>query len=417
MKHNDPRALIGTLTVLMLLGALAGSASAGTKIIYSFGGDADGEYIDSDLVMDSAGNIYGTSVQGGDFGGGTVFELRPSGTGWVHTVLYSFTGGADGGEPYKGVTLDAHGNLYGTAVTGGTGQGCEGGCGVVYKLTRSDTNWTQHVIHNFTGGRDGAGPGSGVTFDQQGALYGMTPTGGAYGLGVIYQMNPDPNGGWKFSVIHAFTGGQDGSNGSAGRLILDKAGRLYGVATTGGANGKGVAFRLVRGPLGRWLLQTLYAFKGQPDAGFPYGGLTFDSLGNLYGTTYYDGQNDLGAVYELAFKDGAWSESVLYSFEGGSDGSSSIGNLVIDRAGSLYGTTSEGGAGCSCGIIFKLARGTGGNWTETVVHRFRGTPDGAFVYNGMVGDAEGNFYGATVHGGLFNEGSLYKFKPVSTPRP
>ena len=103
--------------------ALVGSASAGTSIIYSFAGDTDGEYIDSDLVMDSAGNLYGTSVQGGDFGGGTVFELSPSGSSWVHKVLYSFTGGADGGEPYKGVTLDAQGNLYGTAVTGGSGLG------------------------------------------------------------------------------------------------------------------------------------------------------------------------------------------------------------------------------------------------------------------------------------------------------
>jgi len=413
MRHKDLRALSSTLAVLVLCGALAGSAAAGTKVIYSFGGDADGEYIDSDLVMDSAGNIYGTSVQGGEFGGGTVFELRPSAGGWVHTVLYSFTGGADGGEPYKGVTLDAQGNLYGTAVTGGTGQGCEGGCGVVYKLTKSGTSWTQSVIHNFTGGRDGSGPGSGVTFDKERTLYGMTPTGGAHGLGVVYQMKPDLNGGWKFSVIHAFTGGQDGSNGSAGRLILDKAGNLYGVATTGGANGKGVAFRLTRAASGHSFLQTLYAFKGQPDAGFPYGGLTFDALGNLYGTTYYDGKNNLGAVYELTSNNGAWSERVLYSFEGGSDGSNSISNLVFDGVGNLYGTTSEGGAGCSCGVIFKLAPGANGKWTESVVYRFQGAPDGGFAYNGMVGDTAGNFYGTTVHGGFSDDGTIYKFNPTS----
>jgi uncharacterized repeat protein (TIGR03803 family) len=418
MRHKDGvRALVSTVTVLVMFGALAASASAGTRVIYSFGGDADGEYIDSDLVMDSAGNIYGTSVLGGDFGGGTVFELSPSGGRWVHTVLYSFTGAADGGEPYKGVTLDAQGNLYGTAVTGGTGQGCEGGCGVLYKLTKSGSSWVQSVLHNFTGGDDGSGPGSGVTFDKQGTLFGMTPTGGAYGLGVIYQMKSDLNGNWKFRVLHAFTGGWDGSNGSAGRLILDKVGNLYGVATTGGANGKGVAFRLLRSASGQSLLQTLYAFKGQPDAGFPYGGLAWDSLGNLYGTTYYDGQNNLGAVYELTFKNGAWSESVLYSFEGGSDGSSSIGNLVFDGAGNLYGTTSEGGAGCSCGVIFKLARDSNGMWTESVVHRFQSSPDGAFVYNGMVGDKAGNFYGATVHGGVSGEGSIYRFKPANPLRP
>jgi uncharacterized repeat protein (TIGR03803 family) len=399
------------LTVLTLVATLVGAGSAGTKVIYSFGGGTDGEYIDSDLVMDSGGNIYGTSVQGGDFGGGTVFELTPSGDSWIHTVLYSFTGGVDGGEPYKGVTLDAAGNLYGTAVTGGMGLGCEGGCGVVYKLTKSGKSWVQSVIYNFNGGDDGSGPGSGVTFDKTGTLYGMTPTGGAYGLGVIYQLEPYLNGKWKFSVLHAFTGGADGASGSAGRLILDKEGNLYGVATTGGANGQGVVFRLTRSASGHSLLQTLYAFKGQPDAGFPYGGLTFDTLGNLYGTTYYDGKNNLGAVYELTNSSGSWSEKVLYSFEGGSDGSNSISNLVFDRVGDLYGTTSEGGAGCSCGVIFKLAAGGKGNWTESVVYRFQGAPDGGFAYNGMVGDTAGNFYGTTVHGGFSDDGAIYKFNP------
>src|SRR5215471_212480 len=215
MRYKDLKASTIVLAVLALVATLVGKGSAGTKIIYSFGGDTDGEYIDSDLVMDSAGNIYGTSVQGGDFGAGTVFELSRSGNGWIHTVLYSFTGGVDGGEPYKGVTLDAKGNLFGTAVTGGTGLGCEGGCGVVYKLTKSGKSWVQSVIYSFNGGDDGSGPGSGVTFDKSDTLFGMTPTGGAYGLGVVYQLKPDPNGNWKFSVLHAFTGGTDGANGSA----------------------------------------------------------------------------------------------------------------------------------------------------------------------------------------------------------
>src|SRR5436190_10672279 len=179
----------------------------GTNVIYSFAGDEDGEYADTDLAIDKAGNLYGTTVLGGDFGGGTVFQLSPSGNGWVHTVLYSFTGGPDGGEPYKGVTLDAQGNLYGTAVTGGSGS-CEGGCGVAYKLT----NGTQTVIHAFTGGNDGSGPRARLTIDDQGNLYGMAPTGGANGLGTIYQIHPDGNG-WTLDVIHTFTGGSDGASG------------------------------------------------------------------------------------------------------------------------------------------------------------------------------------------------------------
>src|SRR6266567_6394050 len=207
------------------------------NVIYSFAGDEDGEYADTDLETDSAGNIYGTTVLGGDFGSGTVFKLSPTPTGWEHTVLYSFTSGADGGEPYKGVTLDRDGNLYGTAVAGGSGS-CEGGCGVVYKLTNSGGTWTPTVIHAFTGGDDGSGPGARVTIDKSGNVYGMTPTGGAYGLGTIYKIHKEHKGAWSFKVIHAFTGGADGATGSAGRMIL-RHGHLYGAATAGGAYGSG----------------------------------------------------------------------------------------------------------------------------------------------------------------------------------
>jgi uncharacterized repeat protein (TIGR03803 family) len=398
------------LTISVAVAILACAAwAAGPQIIYNFGGDADGEYIDSDLVIDGAGNLYGTSVQGGDFGSGTVFQLAPSGNGWTHTVLYSFTGGADGGEPYKGVTVDSQGTLYGTAVTGGGGS-CEGGCGVAYKLTNSGGVWTQTVIHTFSGGDDGSGPGSGLTLGPNGTLYGMTPTGGANSQGVIFLLRPMSSGNWQLRAIHAFTGGDDGAGGSAGRLLLSK-GVFYGVTTVGGANGKGIVFQLTH-KTGGWQFTTLYAFKGQPDAGFPYGGLAFDSHGNLYGTTYYDGANNLGSVYQLArLADGTWKESVLYSFKGGKDGSNSISNVVFDKTGALYSTTSAGGASCDCGVIFKLTPGVNGKWKESVTYRFQGAPDGGFVYNGMVGDSAGNFYGATVHGGTGDDGAIYKFTP------
>jgi uncharacterized repeat protein (TIGR03803 family) len=394
--------------------AIAAPAS-NTKVVYSFGGGTDGEYASTDLIVDAAGNLYGTTVLGGN-GGGTVFELTPSATGWTHTVLYGFTGGADGGEPYGGVTLDAQGNLYGTAVIGGTGGSCvESGCGVVFKLSKSAGKWSESVIYNFTGGNDGYGPGGGLTLAKDGTLYGMTPTGGAKGLGVIFHLMPGPgSGGWILAVIHTFTGGKDGSTGSAGRLLLDKAGTLWGVATVGGTYNAGTAFKLAVNLTGAWILTPIYQFKGLPDAGFPYGGLIPDASGNLYGTTYYDGANNLGAVYELSHKSGGgWTERVLYSFTGGSDGAKSISTLVRDAAGNLYGTTSEGGAaGCGCGTIFKLAPSALGKWTESVAHRFAGLPlDGAFAYNGMVADSAGNFYGATVHGGTTNDGVIYRFKP------
>src|SRR5437667_5248670 len=236
--HFPIRAVAATAVFVL---SMAKTAATTTNVIFSFEED-EGEYADTDLETDSAGNIYGTTVLGGDFGSGTVFKLSPSPTGWEHTVLYSFTSGADGGEPYKGVTLDREGNLYGTAVAGGSGS-CEGGCGVVYKLTNSGGTWTQAVIHAFTGGDDGSGPGARGPVDPHGNVYGMTPIGGAFGHGTIYQLRPAANGNYSFKVIHAFTGGADGATGSAGRMIL-RHGRLYGAATTGGAYGSGVVFEL-----------------------------------------------------------------------------------------------------------------------------------------------------------------------------
>jgi uncharacterized repeat protein (TIGR03803 family) len=394
-----------TLAVLALFGNTEAKAST-TEIIYSFAGDEDGEYLDTDIEIDLAGNLYGTSVLGGDFGGGTVWQLSPGAGGWVHTVLYSFTGGADGGEPYKGVTIDSAGNLYGTAVTGGSGS-CEGGCGVVYELTHSGGTWTQTVIHAFTGA-DGSGPGSRVTLDGRGNIYGMTPTGGADGLGTIYQLHPRSNGSWAFRVIHDFTGGSDGSSGSAGRMVF-RGGSLYGAATTGGA-GYGTIFELRPTGTGGWNFRTLYEFQDAPDGSFPYGALLFDQSGHIYGTTYYGGTVGLGSIYQLTrMAGGGWSEQILYGFQAGQDGNSPISNLVFDPAGNLYGTTSEGGLGS--GTIFELAPNGNGTWMESLPHLFGGPPDGAFPYAGMVGDGTGIFYGATVHGGISGEGAIYLFTP------
>ena len=412
LKGTTPVFLVVLVLTLLWLGlspkAIGDMPAQTVDVIYSFAGGEDGEYADTDLETDGAGNIYGTTVLGGHSGSGTVFRLSPTPNGWVHTVLYSFTGGADGGEPYKGVTLGRDGSLYGTAVTGGSGN-CEGGCGVVYKLTNSGGTWTQTVIHAFTGGDDGSGPGARVTVDRSGNVYGMTPTGGAYGLGTIYKISQTIGGTWTFGVIHTFTGGADGGSGSAGRMIL-RNGHLYGAATAGGTYGSGVVFELAPRGIGEWNFRTIYSFRGQPDGSFPYGALLFDRLGNIYGTTYYGGANGTGAVYELSPRQtGEWAVRIIYSFQTGSDGNSPISNLVPDTAGNLYGTTSEGGLGT--GTVFKLSPIGGGQWTETVVHAFQGPPDGGFSYNGMVVDPFGNFYGATVHGGDNDDGCVYQFTP------
>jgi uncharacterized repeat protein (TIGR03803 family) len=395
---------VALAAVLTMVGNAAWGGSTVT-VIHSFD-EAEGAYPDSELVRDSAGNLYGTTVLGGDFGSGTVFQVAPDGT---HSLLYSFTSGADGAEPYKGVALDAEGNLYGTTVAGGGGS-CEGGCGVTYKLTNNGGTWTQTVLHTFTGGTDGSGPGSALTVDRRGNVYGMTPIGGAFGVGTIYQLHPKQQGGYLFRVIHQFTGGVDGLGGSPGRMIVDRQGNLYGASTVGGAFGNGVVFQLVLNG-GQWDLTPLYSFKGDPDVGFPYGGLIFDRRGNLYGTTYYDGAHELGGVYQLhKGSNGVWQERVLYSFQGGTDGANSISGLVWDSQGNLYGTTSEGGAR-GVGVIFKLAPDGQGGWTESVAYAFTGPPDGSLSYNGMVGDGADHFWGATVHGGDDDDGTVYQFTP------
>lgn len=396
--------------ILFLLVSFGMASASSSKIVYSFAGDEDGEYADSELALDRAGNIYGATVQGGDFTAGTVFQVTPSGG---HTVLYSFTGGLDGGEPYKGVIIDAQGNLYGTAVVGGLSVGpcADGGCGVVYKVSKSGSGWTQSVIYSFTGGDDGFGPGGALVFDSHGNLYGMTPTGGADGLGTVFQLQPTASGPWTFRLIHTFAGGNDGATGSAGRLFVGPNDKLFGVSTAGGANGAGTAFELTPTASGEWKSTTLYAFKGATQPGFPYGGLAFDGKGSFYGTTYYDGANSLGSVFRLSFRNGTWQEGVIHNFAGGQDGSGPIATLTFDANGNLYGTTSEGGAACSCGTIFKLTPASNGNWVYSVVYRFQGAPDGAFPYNSLVLDSSGTLYGTTTQGGSSNEGAIYQFTP------
>jgi len=257
--------LFALASVIVFVGTgqhIAGAAT--TNIIYSFAGGEDGEYADTDLVRDAAGNLYGTTVQGGNSASGTVWELSSAKGNWTHSVLYSFSGGTDGGEPYKGVTLDSQGNLFGTAVTGGSG-GCEGGCGVVYEVSRSGGTWVETVIHAFSGGDDGAGPGAGLTIDAKGDVYGTTPGGGAYGQGTIFRLLRDKSGAWKLKVLHAFTGGSDGIGGSAGRLVL-AGNHLYGTATSGGNSGEGTAFELTRKETGKWKFKPIYQFQTPPDA-------------------------------------------------------------------------------------------------------------------------------------------------------
>lgn len=389
---------------------LVNASWAGTyKRLYNFTGGADGGDPATRLTFDRAGNAYGTTASGGDFNFGTVFMLTPSGQ---ETVLYSFTGGGDGLDPHGGVTLDRAGNLYGTTVAGGFGGLCAGdGCGVVFKLSLSHGSWTQTTLYSFKGLNDGFGPGSGLIFDHHGNLYGTAPDGGAHSAGVVFELLHTTHG-WRQKVLHSFTGGKDGAVGSLGLLLFDEDGNLYGVSELGGASGAGAVYELSPRPVGPWKTTVLYDFKGMPDAGNPYGGLIFDKAGNLYGTTYYGGTAGVGAVFQLIpGPDGAWQENLLYSFQGGADGSLPTSTLVFNAAGSLYGTTSTGGRpSCDCGTVFKLTL-SGGSWNERIVHLFGRGRDGSSPNYELTLDTAGNLYGTTPVGGNGGQGSVFELTP------
>ncbi len=389
------------------------SWAAGYKKIYSFTGGLDGRDPATHVTFDSAGNAYGTTAAGGDFDWGTVFKLTPTDSGWLQTVLYSFAAGNDGLSPHGGVTIGPDGSLYGTAVAGGNAGSCAGdGCGVVYQLKPVGDLWFQTTIYNFKGGNDGWGPGSRVVFDAAGNLFGVTPNGGRRSAGTIFMLSPTPNGTWVKKVIHNFTGGKDGATGSLGDLLFDAAGNIYGVTEQGGANGVGTVYKLSPSPSGKWTFTVLYTFKGMPDGANPYGGLIWDSAGNLYGTTYFGGTVGMGTVFQLTpGPGGKWQENVLYSFLGDTDGSLPTSTLIFDTKGNLFGTTSAGGRPtCDCGTVFKLTL-AGGAWKEKIVHFFGKGFDAYAPNYGLTFDAAGNLYGASPAGGKSRKGAIFTFTP------
>jgi uncharacterized repeat protein (TIGR03803 family) len=317
-------------------------------------------------------------------------------------VLWNFSCFGDGKNPHGGVTLH-NGALYGTTVAGGAGGICAGdGCGVVFKLV---PGVTLHVLYNFRGGNDGFGPGGAVAFDRAGNLYGTTPDGGVYQHGTVYELNHLSGGGYRYAIIHNFTGGSDGATGSLGALLVDASGDLFGVTETGGPHGAGTAYEMTPQSGGAWHFTTIYPFSGAPNAGFPYGGLVADANGNLYGTTYYAGKFGFGSVFELSpTATTPWKERLLHSFKAGSDGSSPTSTPAFDPKGNLFGTTSAGGTtSCDCGTVFRIDRTTG---NESIVHVFGASGDGSYPYYGLTAYGS-RFYSSTVAGGLYGQGTIF----------
>jgi len=286
---------------------------------------------------------------------GVVFELTPtSGGGWTESVLHSFTGGADGGIPLAGLIFDAAGNLYGTTWEGAYYSSyCYGGCGVVFELTPGSNGWTESVLHTFRGKSDGSSSWAApLIFDSAGNLYGEAWNAGNYGYGNAFRLTPNGDGTWTEHALHQFRGGKDGAEPQGG-LIFDSAGNLYGTTRNYFSGGYGIVFKLVPNSDGTYTKHTLHQFTGGRGGGVPFAGVVFDAAGNLYGTTIQGGTHNSGVVFKLApDSNGAWSETVVHAFNG-INGAYPYSGIVFDVAGNLYGTT-QGDGTKTFGSVFEI---------------------------------------------------------------
>jgi uncharacterized repeat protein (TIGR03803 family) len=402
---------------VLIVSLLSGSSAAAVKgkLLNSFN-LTNGANPTGSLAFDTSGNLYGTTDTGGAGAGcvssgcGTVYELSPSVNGWTETVLHTFMNGSDGGGPQSGVILDNADNLYGTTLFGGAGNGC----GTIFELTQVSGSWTNNVLHSFdSSSGDGCFPYNGLTFDKAGNLYGTTASGGTNDAGVVFELTPNADGGWSYSVIYTFQPGGSGDGVNPfGTLVVDGAGDLYGTTYGGGIHQAGSVFSLVPAN-GGWTETVIYSFTGGTTGTNPYAGVIFDKNGNLYGTTYQGGAGNVGVVFELTVTNGNWTIQVLHAFTGALDGGHpSYGSLLIDAVGNLYGETFNGGHG-QFGVAFQLIPVGGGGWTENVLHHFVNGIDGSNPVGGLIFDSAGDLYGTDAHGGVGGYGIAFEGQLVT----
>ena len=403
MRRNICRVVITTLplaiTLVLIVIAIPAAQAQTFNVIYTFTGHNSSQHPISGVIVDRQGNLYGDTAWGGTFDGGTAYELKRTGSGYVYNLLHSFGGETDGSFPWGGMTIGPNGSLYGTTAGGGGN-----GDGIVFNLQPPPTvcrsvscPWYETILHNFTRGSDGGNPQSGVTFDSSGNLYGANVNGGGHAVGVIYEMMPS-HGSWTFDTLYTFTDGQDGAYPSS-LLTFDPTGNLYGTASAGGnpgcgGFGCGTVYQLTPSGAG-WSEHTLYSFHDGTDGAQPEAGVIMDSAGNLYGATCC-GANNGGTVFVLNPSGGNWTFNLAYDLSGFGPGPSQ--NLVRDSAGNLYGSTWGDGL-YGEGVVFKLTP-TNGGWIYTDLHDFTGGSDGGNAEGGLVLDSNGNLFGTTYQGGL-----------------
>jgi uncharacterized repeat protein (TIGR03803 family) len=391
-------------------------------------------------------------------------------------VIHSFTGGFDGGNPFGSLTMDAAGNLYGTACGASCALSGES-AGTVFKLSKRGSGWVFTTLYAFHGTADGAGPSGRVIIGPDGALYGTTVTGGINstgcgwsdrfaGCGIVFQLTaPDQVqanvfGGWNETVLYSFRGGSDGAFPELVDLTFDAAGNMYGTTNQGGRDGRGTVFQLTPSATG-WKETLIYDFG---NGIYPLGGVVFDGAGNLYGTTLAGGgggrcdYGSCGSVFELIPSESGWTEKTLYSFQGGSDGGNPVGGVMLVGGtvivAASWGGAHGGGTALRVGNDLFSYSFTGnsnrwpypgpwaklvGNatnlygttlrdgayemgsvfnlsgcagWGYTSLHDFTGGHDGAYPVSSVVFDADGNLFGTTSSGGAHGFGVVFEITPT-----
>ena len=406
----------------------AASKAYSETVLHKFAPGGDGQTPYAGLVGDGSGNLYGATYAGGALGFGTVFKLTRSGSHYVESLLYSFAGGTDGSHPYGALIVDGTGALYGTTVSGGTTL-CFGhnGCGIVFKLTPSGSNYAETVLYRFVGGGDGQSPSSALLPDASGSLYGTTSQGGSSacsaGCGTVYKLTPGGSG-YTESILYAFQNGSDGAYpGTNASLIADASGALYGTTTQGGASAKGVVFKLTP-TKSVYSESVLYAFSGGSDGWIPEAGLLADKTGALFGTTAYGGNTGCsgvgcGTVFELIPSGPSYTKRTLHIFADGKDGSYPNTGLIANSVGELYGTTETGGSTApgAGGTVYALKR-SGSTYVESVVFTFaKYLTEGSHPEGGVIADKAGDLYGTTLTGGISDPGcastcgTVFRLKP------
>jgi uncharacterized repeat protein (TIGR03803 family) len=404
---------IFAVAVIAVTLSVAGSALGQETVIRLFNNN-DGYDPIAGMIIDASGNLYGSTFYGGTYGAGNIFKLAPKGGTWVETELYSFNDvGVDGFWPNARLAVDSEGNLYGTTFFGGAF-----GAGIVFELTPNpDGGWTYKTLHSFGQSGDGTYPHGGLTVGAKGELYGTAAGGGSGTDGIVYELIPNGHGRFAEKILHSFSGGADGANPYSSLVLVSDS--LYGTTYSGGGSaacvdGCGTVFAVTPAGDGSWVESVVHSFNNV-DGANPDGGLIRDSAGNLYGAASQGNSGNLGAIFELTPADGGWQELTLHTFNQAGDGVYPIAPLTFDASSNLFGASEEGGTN-NTGAVYELTPTAGGDWGEKVVYSFaNGVNTPNHPGPGIVFDKAGNLYGGTLSGGdptcLGGCGAIFEVTP------